>query len=160
VEEAPVGTSQELNGYKYRGARALVLLHERHMREFLDAWKAAKRAGLVLHRTDDPAYQSLDTLLRHVFSCARGYMRWICAKLEMPDPEIRPVPEPDAMARTADDYLEHVLSRWRESLAAVTEEQLDREYAARWGTTYCVDAMLEHAVMHPIRHRFQLEELM
>jgi hypothetical protein len=24
----------------------------------------------------------------------------------------------------------------------------------------CIDAMLEHAVMHPIRHAFQLEELM
>jgi hypothetical protein len=25
--------------------------------------------------------------------------------------------------------------------------------------TYTIDAMLEHAVMHPIRHTFQLEEL-
>lgn len=34
------------------------------------------------------------------------------------------------------------------------------EYPSRWKTLYCVDAMLEHAVMHPIRHAFQLEELM
>jgi hypothetical protein len=34
------------------------------------------------------------------------------------------------------------------------------EYPSRWQTRYCIDAMLEHAVMHPIRHAFQLEELM
>ena len=33
-------------------------------------------------------------------------------------------------------------------------------YQSRWGVDYCIDAMLEHAVMHPIRHVFQLEELM
>jgi hypothetical protein len=33
-------------------------------------------------------------------------------------------------------------------------------YSSRWGVNYCVDAMLEHAVMHPERHRFQLLELM
>jgi hypothetical protein len=27
-------------------------------------------------------------------------------------------------------------------------------------TPYSIDAMLEHAVMHPIRHSYQLEELM
>jgi hypothetical protein len=24
----------------------------------------------------------------------------------------------------------------------------------------CIESMLEHAVLHPMRHRFQLEELM
>ena len=46
-------------------------------------------------------------------------------------------------------------------LAEVPEERFeDREYPARWKTLYCVDAMLEHAVMHPIRHTFQLERLL
>ncbi|MDH3197458.1 MAG: hypothetical protein OEO21_04380 [Candidatus Krumholzibacteria bacterium] len=154
-----MGTEQELTDYTYRGTRALVLLHERHMNEFLDTWKAAKRAGVALPKTDDPAYQSLDTLLRHVLSCARGYMTWTCKMLELPDPQIRPVPGLDEIAQRVDDYLEHLLAQWRTPLSAVTEKQLDREYTARWGGTYCVDAMLEHAVMHPIRHRFQLEEL-
>ena len=149
-----------LSDYRHRGVRTLVLLHERHMRAFIDTWRTAKRAGVTLPRTDDPAYQSLDALLRHVLSCARGYMTWTCEGLELPDPQVRPVPGLEEIAQRADDYLEHLLAQWRARLAAVTEEQLDREFTARWGTTYCVDAMLEHAVMHPIRHRFQLEELM
>jgi len=31
------------------------------------------------------------------------------------------------------------------------------EHESRWGVKDYVDAMLEHAVMHPIRHAFQLE---
>jgi hypothetical protein len=35
----------------------------------------------------------------------------------------------------------------------------DAVYKSNWGTDYCIEAMLEHAVMHPIRHEFQLKEL-
>jgi len=43
----------------------------------------------------------------------------------------------------------------------LTEERADLPaYPSRWGTPYSIDAMLEHAVMHPIRHAYQLEKLM
>ena len=59
----------------------------------------------------------------------------------------------------ADAYLEHLIERWRLPLAGVEESRIELvERPCRWGPTYCVSAMLEHAVMHPLRHRFQLEE--
>ena len=55
--------------------------------------------------------------------------------------------------------MEHVLERWRTPLQEVGDDRLETtEYPSRWQTRYCIDAMLEHAVMHPIRHAFQLEE--
>jgi len=30
----------------------------------------------------------------------------------------------------------------------------------RWGEDYNIEQMLEHAVVHPMRHRIQLERLM
>ena len=145
--------------YEYGGARATILLHERHMREFLATWKRAKSAGVALPKTDDPSYASLETLLRHVLRAGRGYMVWMCEVLDLPDPDIRPTPETDAIEAEADDYLEHVLDRWRDPLRKVAPASFDApEYESRWGVKYCVDAMLEHAVMHPIRHAFQLEE--
>ena len=60
-----------------------------------------------------------------------------------------------------DGYLAHVLDRWDGPLRALTEDEADRPvYPSRWGTGYCIDAMLEHAVMHPIRHELQLERCM
>lgn len=149
------------NEYRSGGARALVLLHERHLRSFLETWFRARAAGVTLPRTDDPSYASMETLLRHILRAARGYMTWMCEKLELPDPGIEPTPEADLIEARAREYMEHVLEKWRSPLAGVTDEQLEKEmYPSRWGTEYCIDAMLEHAVMHPLRHEFQLQKLM
>ena len=118
-------------------------------------------ASVVLHLTEDPSYLSLDTLLHHVLGAPRRYLVWICEVLQLPDPGIRPVPDATDMPRDAQSYMEHVLECWGEPLKSVHDEQLDTpEYRSRWNTLYSIDAMLEHAVMHPIRHAFQLEELM
>jgi hypothetical protein len=147
--------------YRSRAARALVLLHDEHIRRFVRVWKQAKASSVVPPRSEDPAYASMEALLRHVLNAARGYMVWMCEVLELPDPQIRVTPEATALAGEADTYMEHVLEQWRTPLRDVGDDRLERpEYLSRWQTRYCVDAMLEHAVMHPIRHAFQLEELM
>ena len=147
--------------YRSRAVRALVLLHEEHLRRFLQTWKDAKTANVALSSTADPAYASLDALGRHVLAASRGYMVWICEMLKLPDPGIRPAPETAVLSEEAAHYMEHVLERWRPPLQDVPDERLETpEYPSRWQTLYSVDAMLEHAVMHPIRHAFQLEELM
>ena len=85
----------------------------------------------------------------------------MCEVLRLPDPGVRPAPEVIAIVREADDYLEHILDRWRaEALREISDEQLETpEYPSHWQTRYAIDSMLEHAVMHPIRHAFQLDEL-
>jgi hypothetical protein len=149
-----------LAGYRYRGARAMVLLHEHHMRRFLVTWRGADGAELTLPATTDSDYASRATLLRHVLGAAGRYMIWMTRQLELPDPGIDPVPDVERIDADADVYLEHVLERWRHPLAEVAEERFaDRAYPI-WGVAFCIDAMLEHAVMHPIRHTFQLEELL
>jgi len=146
--------------YASGGARALVLLHETHLRAFLATWKRAKARGLLLPATEDPNYASLDTLLVHVLRASRGYLTWCCEQLGLPDPDVPAAPCPEAVEREADAWVETLLARWQGPLAGVTSERLERgEHVSRWGTRYCLDAMLEHAVMHPIRHAFQLEEL-
>ncbi len=151
----------ELNDYQYRGARALVLLHEAHMRQCLTTWKQAKAANLQLPQTEDPAYQSLEHLLRHILGAARGYMVWMCKQLEAPDPEIKTTPDIDTIEAEAEAYLAHVLERWRLPLAHIPEEKFGpHSFLSNWGEAFSIDSMLEHAVMHPIRHNFQLLELL
>ena len=153
--------AEELGNYKSRGARALVLLHEKHLRQCLEVWKQAKAASVKLPETDDRNYQSLETLLQHVLRSAGNYMVGVCKNLGLTDPDIKPVPEVDVIEVEADGYLEHVLERWRLPLAEVADDKLEPPpelYTP--GMPYWIDAMLEHAVMHPIRHEFQLKELM
>ena len=156
-----MGTVEALAGYRYRGARASVILHGRHMRKFFDTWQIVKNSGVSLPETDDPNYQSYDALLRHVLHWAREYMMWMCEKLELPPPEIPPPPGVDEVAEKGESYLELLLAQWQSPLSDVPSARFYRpEYAAPWKTKYSIDAMLEHAVMHPIRHRFQLMEVM
>lgn len=147
--------------YRSRAVRALVLLHEEHLRRFVHTWRLALAGSVRLPPTEDPSYASLEVLGQHVLSAAGNYMIWMCEKLELPEPGIRPAPDPPAIVRDADEYLEHVLERWRAPLRDVPNEKLETpEYPTEWQTRYCIDSMLEHAVMHPIRHAFQLEELL
>ena len=62
---------------------------------------------------------------------------------------------PDAAA----GYLNHLLERWRTPLRDVPREAF-RKPVQQALTATNVEAMLEHAVMHPIRHSFQLRNLL
>ena len=138
----------------------MILLHEEELRHFLDTWRRARAAGVHLPETSDPDYASYECLLVHVLGCARGYMLWMCEKLGLPQPDIRPTPAPDAIEVAAAEQLELVCAGWRAPLREVPRERFSEVYESRWSVPYCIDAMLEHAVMHPIRHTHQLETLM
>jgi hypothetical protein len=147
--------------YRSRAVRALVLLHEEHLRRFVLTWRRALATSVRLPASEDPAYASLGALGEHVLGAARHYMVWMCEGLGLPDPGIRPAPDATAIVHDAEEYMEHVLERWRAPLCDVGNERLETpDYPSQWQSRYCIDAMLEHAVMHPIRHAFQLEELM
>ena len=137
----------------------MVILHEKHMRSCVEVWKIAKTKNIILPITKDTDYESLEHLISHVCRAARGYMTWICEKLELPDPEIKAAPVVDLIEKDIDSYIDHLLERWAIPLVELDEERFNEVHTARWGVDYCIDAMLEHAVMHPIRHQFQLEEL-
>ena len=159
--EYPLGVPSDLP-YRSRAVRAMVLLHEEHLRRFVQTWRLAVAVPVKLPPSADPNYASLGALGHHVLSAAGGYLAWICEMLRFPDPGLRPAPDALDIVRDADGYLEHVLERWKaDALRGVADEQLETpEYQSLWRARYSIDSMLEHAVMHPIRHAFQLDELM
>jgi len=150
----------QINEYRYRGAGVLIYLHEKQMRSFLLVWKQAKEKNVQFPETTDQDYRSLETVLFHVFRASRGYIKWICEKLNLPDPEIDSPPAVEVIEISADSYLNYLLEKWRDPLKELDEKVFyEKAYLARWGVEYCIDAMLEHAVMHPVRHEFQLSNL-
>lgn len=147
--------------YQYGSARTMVNLHGQYLQTFLTVWKKAKAVDLVLPETDHPGYASMDALLSHIFNAARSYMVWMAQKLALPDPEIDEIPSLAEVAAEADNYLAHLTQKWRTPLADVPVERFgDQAYRSNWGVLFCIDSMLEHAVMHAILHRVQLEELL
>ncbi len=146
--------------YKYGGARALVTLHEYWMRKFVETWQEARKLGITAYDLQEPDVELVGYALTHVLSSSRNYMRWMCDKLNLADPEINPLPPSDQIEAQLQAYVDHLLDRWRLPLNDIPEEQAYQAYESKWGVIYCIDAMLEHAVMHPIRHTHQLERIM
>ena len=151
--------AENLN-YKYGGAKALVELHEINMYKFAETWRKAKKLDIKLPETDDEYYKSLEMLLFHLLNSSGNYMKWICKVLNLPNPGIDPAPKPEVIEKEHESYLKNMLDKWKYPLINIEHEAFySPEYPSRWETKYCIDAMLEHAVMHPIRHAYQLEKL-
>ena len=149
-----------ISQFRYRGAGVLVTLHEEEMGRFLQVWRTAKASGASLPTVDDPDYASFEALLVHVCRWSRTYLFWICEHLKLPDPAIKPAPDAKVIESEAENYLEEVLEAWTSPLRDVDQDRIFKpEYVSPWGVKYSIEAMLEHAVMHPVRHRYQLEEL-
>jgi uncharacterized damage-inducible protein DinB len=147
--------------HKYRGAAAMIALHEAELRHLVEIWKDAKALNVHLPDTDDPSYASMDALIQHLMRAARGYMVWMCEQLGLPDPGIPATPPPETIAGQLDSYLEIVLDKWKTPLKDVPEELFDdKTYLSRWKVPHTIEQMLEHAVTHPMRHRYQLQNLM
>ena len=94
--------------YRYKGASALVKLHEIHLQSFYETWKQVKRLNVKLPDSDDPYYKSLDTLLYHLLRSARGYMIWMCEKLNLDDPLINETPIAEIIEEKAVEQLAHL----------------------------------------------------
>ncbi len=150
----------DLSNYAHRGARALIILHASEFQAFLETWRLAKKAAVKLPATDDPDYVSLESLLVHLLRSARGYMTRICERLKLPDPGIEEPPSVETVEREVDRYVSRLLERWSLPLSALTEQGFNELYQTQWGSKVSIENMLEHAVVHPMRHTFQLRELM
>lgn len=147
--------------FKSRGVRALVILQMAEMDQLFVVWKKAKRLGVKLPATRDPAYKDIDLLMRHPLRACRGYLTWLCEVLGRPDPGVPDPPEPKDVARKGAAYLKTLGRAWHAKMAWMPARVLDSfdVYPSRWGAPMTVEAMFEHALAHPMRHRLQLEEL-
>jgi hypothetical protein len=151
----------DLQSYKYRGARALLLVHEGALHSFLMTWRKARAAGITLPVSTNPSYQSMDHLLFHTLGAPRTMMRWICKKLELPDPDISEPPAIEKIEAEAEWYVTYLLGKLREPLVDIEPARFnDRVFETTRKIPLTVESMLEHLVLHAIKHEFQLQELL
>jgi len=147
--------------FKSNAVRSCVELHEIELQRFYDTWQAFRASGLALPLTDDPAYASADHLGGHVLRAARNYLTWIGECVKRPVLDVDRDDDRISLARKGRRFMDEVLAGWRRHLAALEDAELaPATYKSRWGDDYNIEQMLEHAVVHPMRHRIQLERLM
>jgi uncharacterized damage-inducible protein DinB len=147
--------------FRSNAVRSCVELHEVELNRFFDTWEVFRASGIPLPVTTDPSYASIDHLCGHVLRSARNYLTWVGECVKRPVADLDLDDDRLTVARKGRAFLDEVLAAWRRHLTALEDAELaPATYKSRWGEDYNVEQMLEHAVVHPMRHRVQLERLM
>ena len=153
--------SREVGVFKSNAVRSCVELHEVELERFYVVWERFCASGTPLPETDDPSYVSAEHLGGHVFRAARGYLTWMGEFVGRPITDVDTDTDPLSIARKGRAFVGEVLAAWRRHLALLEDgEMTPATRKSRWGEGYTIEQMLEHAVVHPMRHRIQLERLM
>lgn len=145
--------------FQSRAVRSLVELHEAELRRFVEVWERFKASGTPMpEAAGDPDYEDPERLATHVAAAARSYMMWISDQLGRPVTDLTLSRDAAEVAPRLSSHVEETLEGWRRHLAGVLDTDLGPTvYTSRWGEPFQIEQMLEHAVVHPMRHRIQLE---
>jgi uncharacterized damage-inducible protein DinB len=112
-------------------------------------------------KTQDDDCRSIQTIMTHVIRAGYGYMGYMRTHWGM-EPVLRwseTVSRSQALSefRKVLDYsIETLGSKWGMS----EEEAVAMKMTVRWGPTYDFEQLFEHAIVHVMRHRRQIERFL
>jgi uncharacterized damage-inducible protein DinB len=115
---------------------------------------------IIDHDTQDESCRSVQTIITHVVRSGYTYADYIREKFGIPpaSPTSSLVSHHEAEARidAMVDYTVHTLDgRWEMPEDEAAAIAID----SRWGVRYDLEQLLEHAIVHILRHRRQIERL-
>jgi uncharacterized damage-inducible protein DinB len=153
---------EEIMEFRSRAVRSLVELHEREMQSFLEVWKRFVAANLPMPEAHgDESYEDRERLAGHVLMAARGYLIRIGEWVGRPVTDLDASQDPYEIVKRAPEFGDAVLGAYRRHLSEVTDQEMDQQvHRTRLGNLMSVEMLLEHAVVHPMRHRIQLERIL
>ena len=148
--------------FRSRAVRSLVELHERELRSFLQVWRRFAASDLPMPEAHgDKSYESRERLAGHVLIAARNYLTRIGEWVARPVSDVDAGEDPHSIVTRASEFADDMIAAYRRHLALVTDEELDKQiHRTRWDELMSVENLLEHAVVHPMRHRIQLERIL
>ncbi len=151
-----------MSEFRSRAVRSLVELHERELLAFVETWRRFVASGKPMPEANgDRDYESHGHLMAHVQGAARSYLLWVWEVLERPIDGLPLVRDHTVIVPRLEAFMSETLDGWRRHLAPLESEQLaPRQYLSRWGEPHTIEQLLEHAVVHPMRHRIQLERIL
>ncbi len=118
---------------------------------------------IIDHQTEDKDCQSIQTIMAHVVNSAYGYAIYIQRNIKEEATNSTRNLRPNAQQYAKDldaafQYTEKVLQTV--ALKGVPIETTDpaAKITTSWSQTFDIDQLMEHAVMHIMRHHRQIEK--
>ena len=112
------------------------------------------------NQTKDEDCKSIQTILSHVISSGYNYVvvvrKWLGEKIDYTEKELL-FTIPDYIIGI-DKMFDFNVKLFEDYPGIKLEEyNLDKKIKVRWGQQYDVEQLLEHAIVHILRHRRQIE---
>ena len=150
--EGPVGAL--LDEYE-RAAEALKAL--------LTAIRQEDFVRIADPHTADLDCRSIQTVMNHVVRAGYGYANYIRKQFGDPWTERKEqydLDTPGAACRELDSMLAYTLETLENKWGLTFEEIMDNRMKVSWGQEYDFEQLLEHAIVHILRHRRQVERFL
>ena len=116
-------------------------------------------AKIVDSDTKDEDCCSVQTIISHVINSGFGYANYIRDWYSMPksSPERRLIAQKD-FSMELDKMFAYTSETLHDKWEYADEEIMKVKMIVRWGPQYDLEQLLEHAVVHILRHRRQIEK--
>lgn len=113
------------------------------------------------NQTDDPDCKSTQTIIRHVINSGFGYPNYIRAYFneEIHKPELW-VLSKDESLRMLDEMFKYNVATFAHRCNMTEVEAEAVKFKTRWGPEHSLESIMEHAIVHVLRHRRQIERLL
>ncbi len=111
--------------------------------------------------TTNPDCQSIQTILSHVVSSGYSYAGYIRKLKKIADN--RPGKALRVSVSEYRDDLENLVAYTNQTFETIDDNELEefdekKKIKTSWGQVYDIEQMMEHAVVHVLRHRRQVEK--
>ena len=111
--------------------------------------------------TPDEDCRSIQTILRHVVRAGHGYAGYIREaygeKVTRNDP---PLPTRLECLERLQEMLAYTVATLEDKWELPYEDIAAVQIRVRWGVVYDLEQLLEHAIVHVLRHRRQIERFL
>lgn len=143
---------------------ALLDEYERAAREFQSLIGETGEAAFTEIRdreTADEDCRSIQSVSRHVVMAGYSYANYIRQHFSMP---FQPVPREPLAYAEASAAIDEMLAYTAEALEGkweIGDDEVGKVVIkSRWGVVYDLEQLLEHAIVHVLRHRRQVEKFL
>lgn len=131
------------------------------LRDLVEAIPETEFMKILDCETADEDCRSVQTIMAHVVGAGYSYADYLRTVFAIDSN--RPAPglfshseSPARLDRMLEYTVETLEGRW-----IMSDDEIDAAVIkARWGVTYDAEQLLEHAIVHILRHRRQIERLM
>ena len=151
---------KSLENYRKGAIGSLLDEYEKALSELMSVLQKASADDYTrIVEGEDEHCRSIQVIMHHVVRAGYGYSKYIRDALSMGVNTVEDKQIPKAEIGAEIDKMFAYTAAIFEGERAVTDEEMNELFfKTRWGVNYNIDQLLEHAIVHVLRHRRQIQK--